>query len=106
MEQRNIPDVLRTKKHLMLRQQEKTLSDGSSGMQIVMGSRVKLFPVGFSGKEEIPYLPPGKLAELVAMKNHYKCHVDIDTIVCHIRNQVFVPNLRKIVSKIDKNCVY
>ena len=78
------------------------LSDGSSTVtQLILGSRVQLFPVGFKGNNSVPYLPAGPLAELIAKKYHYMFHVDIDTTVTHIRSVVFIPNLRKIVRLIE-----
>ena len=90
----------------MLTQKVVELSDGSTVTQLILGSRVQLFPVGFKGNNSVPYLPAGPLAELIARKYHDKFHVDIDTTVAHIRSVIFIPNLRKIVSQIDRNCVF
>ena len=106
LEQRESKNILKEKKHLMLKQSEKLLTDGTRVTHIILGSRVKLFPIGYSGKDDIPFLPRGKLADLVAQKYHYKFHVDIDSTVCHIRNFIFIPQLRKIVSQIDRNCIF
>ena len=106
MEQLKEEDLVKTKKHMMLKKIDRHLSDESKVTQLVLGSRVQLFPIGFTGDRFIPYLPQGRLAELVARKYHCKFHVDIDTTVCHIRNFVFVPQLRRIVSQIDRNCIF
>ena len=68
LEQSREPDILKKKKHLMVRQLKRPLSNGVLVTQIVIGSRVKIFPIGFNGKDDIPYLPVGRLAELVAQK--------------------------------------
>ena len=106
LEQSKDKDLVRTKKHLMLRPLDISLDNGYRLTQLVLGSRVKLFPIGFQGKSEVPYLPGGNLAKLIAEKFHKKFHVDIDTTVCHVRNAVFIPQLRKLLSSIDRNCLF
>ena len=105
LEQTKSVGLLKAKKHMMLRPHTIALNNGSMVTQLVLGSRVKLFPIGFQGKSEIPYLPMGRLAKLVAEKYHNKFHVDIDTTVCHVRNKVFIPQLRRLLSCIDRNCL-
>ena len=105
LEQKKERNLIKEKKHLMLQNQDLRLNDGTCVTQIILGNRVQLFPVTFQGNKQVPYLPSGYLADLVARKHHSRFHVDIDSTVCHIRNQVFIPQLRKIVSYIDRNCV-
>ena len=66
--------------------------------QIVIGNRIKKFPVKYKGSSEIPFLPAGNLARLVADHYHKKYHCDIDTLVTHIRNNVWLSGLRKLVT--------
>ena len=106
LEQEKCRIVIKEKKHLMLKNVEVLLNNGDRVNQIILGNRVKLFPVGFHGRKEVPYLPAGKLAELIVKKFHNKFHVDVDTTVCHIRNVVFIPQLRRIVGKVDRNCTF
>ena len=106
LEQEKCKTVIKEKKHLMLKNVEVLLNNGDRVNQIILGNRVKLFLVGFDGKKEVPYLPAGKLAELVVRKFHNKFHVDVDTTVCHIRNVIFIPQLRRIVGKVDRNCTF
>merc|ERR1711867_137731 len=75
LEQEKCKTVIKEKKHLMLKNAEVLLNNGDRVNQIILGNRVKLFPVGFDGKKEVPYLPAGKLAELVVRKFHNKFHV-------------------------------
>ena len=81
---------------------------GASGRklkQIILSPRVKNFPVGFSNKEVfVPVLPNGPLARILAQYYHDKYHTDIDSVVTHIRNEVWILNIRKIVSAVDKRC--
>ena len=105
-EQLKESDLLKTKKHMMLKVVRRDLSDGSYVSQIIVGSRAQLFPAGYTGNKLIPYLPQGHLAELIALKYHSKFHVDVDTTVCHVRNIVFIPQLRRIVGKIDRSCIF
>ena len=72
--------------------------------QKVVSSRMKNFPVGFSNKGELPVVPSGPLAKLVTQHYHDKYHVDIDTTVAHVRNDVWIPRVRKLASEIDKRC--
>ena len=65
---------------------------------------MKIFPIGFHVRKNIPYLPPGKFARLIVEKYYGRFHCDIDTLVCHVRNEVFIPQLRRIAAYIDRNC--
>ena len=106
MEQLQEKNLFKDKKHMMLKSVTKELSEGSKLTQIILGTRAQLFPVAFTGDKMVPYLPKCRLAELIAKRFHDKFHVDIDTTVCHIRNNVFIPQLRRIVAQIDRSCVY
>ena len=105
LEQVKDASLIKTKKHLMLKTVEKVLSDGSKVTQLVLGSRIKLFPIGFEGSQEVPYLPQGHFARMIATKVHNKYHVDVDTTACHVRRNVFIPQLRRILGCIDRNCI-
>ena len=73
----------------------------------VIRSRVKNFTIKFDGVDDFVFvLPKCVLAEKIAMYFHKKFHKDIDTIVTHIRKEFWIPQLRKIVTKIDKNCQF
>ena len=104
LEQSKEPDLEKKKKHLLLFKVGKVLGDGTKLTQLTLGSRVKIFPIGFSGKKDVPCLPEGKFARLVVQKYHDKYHCDIDTLVCHVRNEVFIPQLRRIAAYVDRRC--
>ena len=74
--------------------------------QFILCPRIKNFPVGFSNKENIPIVPPGPLAKLIASYYHNIYHADIDSTVAHIRNDVWIPRIRKLVTEVDKKCKY
>ena len=84
---------------------KKLLNDGSGKTHIVIGNRMKKFPIKYRGSDEIPFLQVGEIAQLVVRHYHDKCHCDIDTLVTHIRNDVWIPGLRKLVVEVDKSCV-
>ena len=71
---------------------------------VVLGSRVSNFPEGFSSRKNIPILPYGPLAKLVVAYYHDKYHKEVDTIVAHVRRDVWVVKARKIAASIDKAC--
>ena len=72
--------------------------------QIVIGGRVKNFPVSFSSNSSIPILPASSLGKLVVLHYHNKFHKEPDTIVAHTRSDVWVVSCRKIASNIDSRC--
>ena len=74
--------------------------------QFILSPRITNFPIGFSNKENIPIVPPGPLAKLIASYYHGIHHADIDSTVAHIRNDVWIPRLRKLVTEVDKKCLY
>ena len=100
------------KKHsnLMLQESQVELSnfdkEKKTLTQIILNPRIKNFPVSFSNKEKLPVVPYGPLAKLVAKHYHDKYHADIDSIVAHIRNDVWIPKIRKLVSEFDKRCKF
>ena len=71
---------------------------------VILGGRVKNFPVSFTGNSEIPIIPYGVLAKLIVLHYHDKYHVDIDTIVAHVRRDVWVIKVRRIAAAIDSRC--
>ena len=80
------------------------LNHDSEIEHLVLGSRVSNFPEGFSNKENIPILPYGPLSKLVVAHYHDKFHKEVDTIVAHVRRDVWVVKARKIAASIDKRC--
>ena len=84
---------------------KKLLNDGSEKTHIVIGNRMKKFPIKYQGSDEIPFLQVREIAQLVVRHYHDKYHCDIDTLVTHIRNDVWIPGLRKLVVEVDKSCV-
>ena len=83
---------------------EKELSDSRKLTQIILCPRIKNFPISFSANQFIPILPCGALAKLIAEYYHNKYHTDIESVVAHIRNEVWIIKIRKLVSGIDKKC--
>ena len=71
---------------------------------IVIGGRVKSFPVGFSYNTNIPIIPLGHFGRLIVKRYHDKFHKDVDTIVAHVRSDVWVVSARKVASSIDGKC--
>ena len=49
-------------------------------------------------------VPYGVLAYLIVKHYHDRYHKDIDTIVTHVRNEVWIPRVRKIATAVDKRC--
>ena len=100
------------KKHSNLILQESQVELLSSGKkrrsltQFILSTRIRTFPIGFSDKEKLPVLPQGPLAKLVAKYYHDKYHADIDSTVAHIRNDVWIPRVRRLVSEVDKKCKF
>ena len=71
---------------------------------VILGGRVKNFPESFSGNSEIPIIPYGVLAKLIVLHYHDKYHVDVDTVVAHVRRDVWVIKVRRIAAAIDSRC--
>ena len=82
----------------------KIATNGSILQHIILGGRVPNFPEGFSSNTDIPILPYGPLSKLVISHYHNKFHKDVDTIVAHVRRDVWVVKARKIASSIDLKC--
>ena len=72
--------------------------------QIMLGGRIKNFPLKFSGNREIPIIPYGVLGKLIILYYHNKHHRDVDTTVTFARSDVWVVKARKIASAIDTRC--
>ena len=73
---------------------------------IVLGGRVKNFPIGFSTNSDIPIIPYGDLAKLIVLYHHKKHHRDVDTTVAMVRQEVWPIRARKIASEIDSKCKF
>ena len=74
--------------------------------QIILEPRIKNFPISFSSKYNIPIVPYGTLAKLIAEHYHKKYHSDIDSVMAHIRNEVWIIKIRQLVTEIDKKCKF
>ena len=69
---------------------------------ILLGGRVKNFPISFAGyNEEIPIIPYGDLAKLVVDYYHKKVHKEVDSVVAHVRQDCWVVKCRKIAAGLD-----
>ena len=85
---------------------KKLLNYRSEVQHIVVGGRIKNFPVAFAGQcEEVPIIPDGNLAKLIVSYYHCKFHQEVDTTVTHVRNDFWVIRCRKIASGLDAKCV-
>ena len=71
---------------------------------VIIGGRVKNFPVGFSGERNIPIIPYGSLGKLIVLYYHNKHHRDVDTTVAYVRSDAWVVKARKLASVIDSKC--
>ena len=72
---------------------------------VILSGRVKNIPQGFSANSRIPIIPRGCFGKLIARHYHNKYHVDVDATVAHVRADVWVVEVRKMVTNIDKHCV-
>ena len=91
MSQRLVPVVI-----------EKSMSNYNYIVKLnVIGGRVQNFPIKFGGNYNIPILPASTLGRLVVSHYHNRFHKEVDTIVAHTRNDVWVINCRKFASAID-----
>ena len=85
---------------------KKLINYGFEVSCLIVGSRIKNFPLAFTGhSEEIPIIPYGNLARLIVNHYHRKFHQEVDTIVTHVRNDFWVVKCRKIASSLDSRCV-
>ena len=71
---------------------------------VVIGGRVKNFPIAFSRNTNIPILPASLLGKLIVRFYHNKFHKEPDTVVAHVRNDVWVIQCRKLASNFDRMC--
>jgi len=71
---------------------------------IIVGGRVKNFPVGYSASSHLPILPYGTLSHLIVLHYHDRHHCQADTVVTHIRNDIWPIKAKKIASSIDARC--
>ena len=69
---------------------------------IVLGGRVKNFPVGYDVGNPVPILPYGVLAHLVVLRHHNRHHRDVDTTVVVSRAEAWSVKARKIAASIDR----
>ena len=72
---------------------------------IILGGRVKNFPVSFTKNNDIPIIGNDSFGRLIVQKYHDRFHRQVDTIVSHVRNDVWVVGARKIASSIDRKCI-
>ena len=73
---------------------------------LCIGGRTKNFPKGFSSDNDgpIPIIPYGALGKSVVLYYHNKYHKEMDTIVVHVRRDVWVIRARKIAATLDVRC--
>ena len=97
--------VLKKFSGLNLGEKDVILSSGRILKLITVSSRVRNFPAAFGGLEASVYaLPNQGLARKIAASFHQKYHKDVDSVVAHIRSQFWVPQLRRVVASIDRQC--
>ena len=84
--------------------EEKMSNYNYSVKLVIIGGRVKNFPLRFAGNNNIPILPASSFGRLVVLYYHNRFHKDPDTTVAHTRNDVWVINCRKFASSIDSKC--
>ena len=84
---------------------EKSMSNYNYIVKLtVIGGRIQNFPIKFGGNYNIPILPASTLGQVVVSHYHNRFHKEVDTIVAHTRNDVWVINCRKFASAIDSRC--
>ena len=83
-----------------------SLSKFKKTFQLVcLGGQTRNFPEGFSsGKDNIPILPYGTMAKLVVKYYHDRFHKEPDTIIAHVRQDVWIIKARKIAATLDQMC--
>ncbi len=102
LEQRKLD--LKKQRRLRCSEIEVELSSKRRLTQIILSPRIKNFPVSFSSNKNILIIPSVNFAKLIALFYHNKYHTDIESVVAHIRNEVWIIKLRNIVTEIDKKC--
>ena len=81
------------------------VSQPYSVSHIVVGSRIKNFPITFTGHDhEIPIIPYSNFAKLIVQHYHDRYHVEVDSVVSHVRQDCWIIKCRKIASVIDSRC--
>ena len=81
------------------------LSSGKVLKLITLTSRVQNFPLKFGNNDDSVFvLPASTFARKIAVFYHKKYHRDVVTVAAHIRKEFWIPQLRRILSSIDKNC--
>ena len=71
---------------------------------VVIGGRVRKFPIGFARDQNIPIIPYSRLGKLLVLYYHNKYHRDVDTTVAYVRRDIWVVKARKFASVIDSRC--
>jgi len=102
LEQRKLD--LKKQRRLQCTKIEVELSSKRRLTQIILSPRMKNFPTSFSSNKNIPVVPSGNFTKLIALFYHNKYHTDIESVVAHIRNEVWIIKIRNIVTEIDKKC--
>ena len=62
------------------------------------------FPASFTKNNDIPIIANDAFGRLIVKKYHDRYHRQVDTIVAHVRNDVWAVGARKIASSIDRKC--
>ena len=85
---------IKKQKSLQCSEIQVEMSSNRKLTHIILAPRIKNFPVSFSKNQNIPILPTGNLSKLIVEHYHNKYHTDIESVVAHIRNEVWIINLR------------
>ena len=90
-----------------LETKEYTLNSGRKIHLIAVKSRVQNFPFKFGNQDDSIFaLPNSNFAKAIGFHYHRKYHKDVDTVVAHIRKEFWIPQIRRIISNIDKDCQF
>ena len=79
LEQRKLD--LKKQRRLRCSEIEVELSNKKRLTQIILSPRMKNFPISFSSNKNIPVVPSGNFAKLIALFYHNKYHTDIESVV-------------------------
>ena len=71
---------------------------------IIIGGRVRNFPIGYFKNSAISMIPYGVLAKLLVLHHHDRHHREIDTTVEFVRNETWPIKAMKIAFAIDAQC--
>ena len=72
---------------------------------VILGGRVRNFPEGFTKNTNNPIIANSSFANLIVKRYHDRYHRQVDTIVTHVRHDVWIIGVRKLASRIDRKCI-